>query len=197
MEHSRFEAICEADIVICGGLVIKNRWGNTGRVEALRDKFPEGAKILEIPVDVPAPKPELVRLEGADLYTAAQEIQDFFDWVDVKKFAEDLCGANARYVTIETDSEYDDEGGYYPVIGDVTFYGEDEKPCLPDFTTEFWRERLDGVPFDPEEEDPRDLLSEAIYDVRSDYDLPHQSRTWYLDRPPSQKYVAFYAERKV
>lgn len=97
----------------------------------------------------------LKRVPAEDLWGLASRIRRTSVWHDVREFARRWAGPEATSVSFETESEYDDEGGFYRVIRGVSAYDSAGNTlALPEHPSE-----TDGE--FPDEEYAR---IEAVYD---------------------------------
>lgn len=118
-------------------------------------------------------------LDNANILQLSGELESYADWLIAMKFAEDIFGPGVVHkVEVETESQYNDEGGTSEYISFVSFYdaeGNYLDSDRHDLTTEFWRKQGDGI------DDP-DYRDDIIYDAR--YDLPRETAVYVAGQPP-------------
>lgn len=91
----------------------------------------------------------------------------------VRKAVADLYGPSARYVEIDADGEYNDEGGTDYYARHMEVFGEDKKSLEYDYTTSFWKRQIKENEWDIEElkndsVDTEDVTSEMICELSDD-----------------------------
>lgn len=144
----------------------------------------------------------MLQLAKSDRYLLIEELNALTNWEMAVEYARNVYGPTAVKLSVDTESEYNDEGGYYDVITDVSAENEDGASLEFDLTTEFWNKvieanrnnRWNPTPAEDNQSNWEDWANDIAIDFRHE-DLPAMSATYDLTKPPSRIFKQVLVEK--
>lgn len=136
------------------------------------------------------------QLEAHEVASAARELAELAIWQEYRDYALKYYGPTAYKVSVETDSEYNDEGGSYWIVTGITVYNAANEVLDPDINSEAVKQLLKDVGLTPESEDTEiiDGLEDALSDIRCDMTAPDGDEDFMVQEEPKMKYKKVFVE---
>lgn len=144
-------------------------------------------------------------LTASEICKLGQEYQIIEEWKKVKDLTWMYYGNTATFVRVETESEYNDEGGYDDYIDNIIVTDKDRAEIIPNFSLPAWTEFLqtqennDSVDYQKKYSDET-TNNDIIHDVMEYLQvhfwwlLPTESKIYNLAIAPTPLYQHVYVE---
>lgn len=126
------------------------------------------------------------RLNNFELNELADAILHLKNWKIVQNYVEQYYGSDAVVITIDTASEYNDEGGYDPYRS-ITVLNDRDEPVDPDFSKSGWKDKTIAY-FESNSYEIEEILSLA------QTHLPYVNDSFDLTVEPKLKFAAVFVE---
>lgn len=124
----------------------------------------------------------LKTLSEKEILKLAEFIKAKNNWKEVVEFGKRWYGQDAYKIEIETNSEYDDEGGYINTVGEVFVYDKDDNLLDPQYSTEEVFNRYMNTAYNT------DLKFRSVYPLMA----------WFVGEPSlsNESFVEWFEQRR-